>query len=326
MLDEFKIKRLPYGFSFLNVEETRRFNTKSLEIQNILEAIHYEPITPSTLDFSDTFKVFGRNDAFTLKDRLGDDLSLRNDVTIQVIKGFSNQLESKFIKEDVSRYYYNVPVFKNIQKLYPTSREIRQVGTEIIGLKSELAIIESISIINTLMNDVFNQPYKLILGNVLIFDKLKQYLQVNNLDAIILSKNTIKLSDLFIQSGFNSKDAFTLSKALLLNLHYNLNEILQNLLYDIQIPSIQSFLLELINSLKELERICGILKEKNIPIVVEPILTCRFNYYSGLSFEGYVQGLSYPPIRGGSYDLMMQQYSQQSAPATGFALDMSSIL
>ena len=88
MLDEFKIKRLPYGFSFLNVEETRRFNTKSLEIQNILEAIHYEPITPSTLDFSDTFKVFGRNDAFTLKDRLGDDLSLRNDVTIQVIKGF----------------------------------------------------------------------------------------------------------------------------------------------------------------------------------------------------------------------------------------------
>ena len=62
---------------------------------------------------------------------------------------------------------------KNIQKLYPTSREIRQVGTEIIGLKSELAIIESISIINTLMNDVFNQPYKLILGNVLIFDKLK---------------------------------------------------------------------------------------------------------------------------------------------------------
>ena len=324
MLEQFKRKRLPYGFTFLNVEETKNINKKSKLVESILTKAFYEPITPSTIDFSDTFEVFGRDDAFTLRDRLGDEISLRNDVTLQVIKGFSNQLESKFIKEDVSRYYYNVPVFKNIQKSYPTSREIRQIGAEVIGLQSEAAITELIILSDRIMKEVFKTPCKIILGNINIFNKFKKYLNEQQLGDIVLHKNTSKLSDFFYEQGLSKQDAFSLSRVLLL---FESTQQLKIVFNDIlgKSKKLKPFLEEMYEELLQLDKMCSVIQNKNILVEVEPLFTCKFSYYSGLMFEGYVKGISYPPLRGGSYDSMMAYYSKENLPASGFAIDITSL-
>ena len=50
-----------------------------------------------------------------------------------------------------------------------------------------------------------------------------------------------------------------------------------------------------------------------------------FDYYTGVIFEGFVQGLGYPVCGGGRYDKLLGQYGDD-ALGTGFAVDLNQML
>uniref|UniRef100_UPI000594D8E3 ATP phosphoribosyltransferase regulatory subunit n=1 Tax=Gorillibacterium massiliense TaxID=1280390 RepID=UPI000594D8E3 len=50
-----------------------------------------------------------------------------------------------------------------------------------------------------------------------------------------------------------------------------------------------------------------------------------FTYYTGMTFEGYANGLGFPVVSGGRYDNLLKQFGRP-APATGFALKTNRIL
>src|SRR4029453_18104817 len=50
-----------------------------------------------------------------------------------------------------------------------------------------------------------------------------------------------------------------------------------------------------------------------------------FDYYSGVSFEGYVDGFGAELVGGGRYDQMLGRFGTP-CPATGFAFDVNRIL
>jgi len=53
-------------------------------------------------------------------------------------------------------------------------------------------------------------------------------------------------------------------------------------------------------------------------------LTRSLDYYTGMLFEGYAEGMGYSLIGGGRYDNMMQRFGDP-CPATGFALGIDRI-
>ncbi len=323
MPELFRRKRLPYGFTFLNTKETKELHKKSAKVESILANADYKPITPASIDFKETFQVFGRDDIFTLKDHLGDDLSLRNDVTVQVMKGFSNQLGNDFLKKDIFRYYYNVSIFTDIKKNYPLLREVQQLGAELIGLKSEKAIEELILIADKILKFFFESNYRILIGDIRIFYLFQENFKASNLKKLILNKNAPKLGEIITSFDWDPDIAFQFAQALLFFTgKENLLEPIQKKMNRQQ----KEFLAEFKNKFNILKAFTRRIQKKGIPLIFEPLLVRRPEYYSGFLFEGYVPDLSFPPLRGGSYDFLMKEYSNHSMPASGFALDISSIM
>ncbi len=326
MPDYYQRKRLPYGFIFLDVAETKRLKSHALIAEKILEENQYQPVMPAVIDFRETFEIFGREDLFYLNDHLGDHLALRNDVTVQIIKGFCNQLDRKYIQSEVSRYYYNVPVFTDVKKNYPSLREVQQLGAEIIGAKSEEAVFEIIQISNKIFKEIFSIPYTLICGDIRLFNFLKSYFSYNELDDIIMKKNCDHLILLMIEKGWKKEIASLFSRNLL---YCKEEKILNEAMRFIESKltgNRQKFICQIREILKPLFRLKNKLITEGILVDIEPLLVRSPKYYTGLLFEGYISSLSSPPLRGGSYDKLISEYSNQNYPASGFALDMSSIL
>jgi len=60
-------------------------------------------------------------------------------------------------------------------------------------------------------------------------------------------------------------------------------------------------------------------------VLIDLTMTGDFNYYTGLTFEGYASDLGFPVLSGGRYDNLLGQFGRP-APATGFSLKTNRIL
>ena len=128
MEETFRKKRPPYGFRFLDSDTTRNLENTRRRIQDLLNEKNFQPVTPATIDFPETFREYENYSSFTLRDSRGEDLWLRSDATVQVMKGFTNLIERTSGQTTDANYYYFLPVFRDIRKNYPTNREVYQVG------------------------------------------------------------------------------------------------------------------------------------------------------------------------------------------------------
>ena len=328
-MDQYQRKRLPYGFIFYDTEGTKKIKDTSYFAEKILSEHKYKPVMPSTIDFQDTFEIFGREDIFHLKDHLGDRLALRNDATVQIIKGFCNQLERKHIQPKISRYYYNIPIFTDLMKNHPSLREVQQLGAEIIGAKSIEAVYELIFLADQILKKVFECfSYRLILGDINVFERIKKEFvsESNDLKKTIFRKDTHNMFELVINKGWKKEQAFLFVRNLLYTksrkaLEQAFGELNKTL--DHKQKKILTDISEMLSPLYDLQKK---LKDKNIDVDIEPLLLRRPKYYTGLLFEGYISNCSFPPLRGGSYDKLVAEYSHQNYPASGFALDITSML
>ncbi|MDH5717825.1 MAG: ATP phosphoribosyltransferase regulatory subunit [Spirochaetia bacterium] len=319
---------MPYGFSFLDTAASGRLQNKIRTTQEILIKDGYERVMPPMLDFPETFEVFENFEYFKVRDHLGEDLSLRNDVTVQVIKGYINEFENidiKNIKE--KKLYYMAPVFRDIQKNYPALREVYQAGAEYIGCESKKAITNLIQLASNILKKVCDLRYEIIIGDIRIYRVLSKYLENQDLPKIIKDKNAPALATLFKEKGLSDKTSNKTSFFLLyaeeknewlknweeLEKNYE-NEWHKNILKEIK--NISKFSLELND----------ILKEKKLPVYWEPLLFRKVHYYTGFFFEGYTEKISSPILRGGSYDSLVSEYSNINLPASGFSLDISPLI
>ena len=326
MPQDYQKKRIPYGFSFLDVSEARDLKEKSYLTEKILIKANYQPVLPSTLDYQETFEVFGRKDIFHLKDHLGDRLALRNDATIQVIKGFCHQLERESIQSGISRYFYHVPVFTDIQKNYPSLREVHQIGAEMIGADTVMAICELLVLLDRILNEVFSVPYYLIIGDVRIFHAIQEHFPGRDLSDAILKRDSHDLISLMNDQGWEAEDAFIFVQNMLYCKGYkelvgSLNELSHKV-----VRGKKNFLNKIIKKLEPLKQLKDKLNKLDITVDLDPLILRRPKYYTSFVFAGYTSKLSFPPLRGGAYDDIISVYSNQNYNASGFALDVSSII
>lgn len=354
MITSFRKKRPPYGFTFLDAETTQSLEKKTRAVQQLLKENGFERVMPASLDYPDTFTVFESSDYFRMRDHLGEDLALRNDVTVQVIKGYANQLDHTSKKQ---KLFYTVPVFKDMKKNYPAAREVYQVGAEVIGAESDQIIPELIQIADHALRKTLATDYRLLIGDIRSYLLLEQFItdrimsnsankkkhetqkkmknETVSLRSALIGKNVPLLARILGRYGFNftekkgviSGDARDLALVLTFKPEdavffktldsiakratdegcHNLSEKLQIMFQQLQ---------------KQNEQ----LQSMGIESEWEPVLLRKARYYTGFLFEGYVAGASTPPLRGGSYDTLVSEYSDENMPASGFALDMSALV
>ena len=271
------------------------------------------------------YDLYSRNKDFLLSDRVitftdtnGKLKALKPDVTLSIVRNIEDR------PSDLQRLFYDENVYR-VSDRTNTFREIMQMGLECIGNAGNSVAAEVISLAE--------QSLALVAGS-------NDYiLRVSDLDML-----TFLIDDL-------TDSKFVKSRILKLAGEKNLHEI-ERLCAEYEIPADKAGTLIRLLSLygtpedvmPQLEDICrGTAAEQEVEelrevldgmypqgyaggrhIVMDFSITGDVNYYNGMAFEGYIDGLPECVLVGGRYDRLMQRMKKKSR-AIGFAVYLDNL-
>ncbi len=240
----------------------------------------------------------------TFTDTTGKLMALKPDVTLSILKNFSEE------KGGVEKVYYNENVYR-ISEASHTYKEIMQTGLECMGEISDKDIsdvmtlaLESLSLINK--NFVLDISHAALIPNVLkdLGIDIKRHLKIAE---AISEKNGDKLRSLVSSDEFSSLKVFIKSYQ-----RYD------TLIKDLDRITISQ---DTKRDVDELKGICEYAKKKGFGknIKIDFSIWEAGSYYSGIVFKGYIKGISSRVLSGGRYDKLMERMGR-SGGAIGFAV------
>ena len=240
----------------------------------------------------------------TFNDTNGKLLALKPDVTLSIIKNSSDDEAS------IQKLYYNENVYR-ISKNTHSFKEIMQTGLECIGNISTYNVCEVLTLAAKSLAAI-SDKYVLDLSHMGLISSVLDGINDETKKLIlkyISEKNSHDLVSLCEKENINS----TIIKALI-SVSGNVAEIKEKL-EAIPFPESSK------DALAEIYEIADVLK--SLPecehIRFDFSIINDMNYYSGIVFKGYIEGIPTGILAGGRYDLLMSKMGKKSA-AIGFAV------
>lgn len=318
-------KYIPDGTKDILFDECENKVKLINKLREIYHQSGFQEIISPTLEFYDVFSgensIIAQEKIYKLFDREGRILVLRPDITTPILRIASTKLKN--IPHPL-RLSYSLNVFRINDNYNGKLSEFTQSGIEIIGsnnlkvdvevvvtaikalkaaglnnFKIELGQAEFIKTVlkNTGLNQDENEEIRLYIENK-NFNALKEYLNIK--------KDRVNQETLSI-----------------------LNE-LPKLFGDIDVIDRASKLVsseiarQALRSLKKVYRaVCTLGYEKYICIDLGMVQ--HLNYYTGIIFRGYAEGVGTSVLSGGRYDGLSKYFGDEQ-PSIGFALDVDSII
>ena len=239
----------------------------------------------------------------TFNDTNGRLMALKPDVTLSIIK---NSAET----ENVQKLYYNENVYR-VSKNTHSFKEIMQTGLECIGSLDTYNICEVVTLAAKSLcaiseNFVLDISHMGLISSVLDgidVDIKKQILQY------ISEKNTHDLVALCEKENIDSSIIVAL-----VNVSGTSEEIKQKLA---AIPFGENSK----DAIEEINTVADIITSlpENNKIHFDFSIVNDMNYYSGIVFKGYIEGIPTGILSGGRYDLLMSKMGKKTG-AIGFAV------
>lgn len=240
-------------------------------------------------------------------------LALKPDITMSIIK---NSLKSTAKNQKI---YYNESVFR-IPKGDSSYKEIKQIGVEFMGEIDDYQTIEILNLANKALAEI-SPNYVLCISNMTlilsIFDDLNlSFVTRNQILTYMSQKNLHDLQKFLTENNVPKAELF--EKLLTINANIEkgiaeLKDVFQNTRY---MPEI-----------KEITDILAIVKEvlPKDKVQLDFSYVTNTEYYNGLTFVGYIDGLAVPVLTGGRYDKLVSKMGNNDKNALGFAVDLSEL-
>lgn len=240
----------------------------------------------------------------TFNDTNGKLMALKPDVTLSIIKNHSDS-------ESLQKVFYNENVYR-VAKGSSSFKEIMQVGLECIGDIDGYCLTEVLSLAAESLKHISE---KCILS-VSSLDIISEVLSSENLSAndkqriikLMGEKNIHELSAFCADAEISEK-----ASAILCELTMLYGKI------DVVMPKLKALLPDCAKVV-EFEKITDA-----INVDLKDIIEIDFSiigdskYYNGITFKGFVSGISGSVLSGGQYDRLMERMKKKSK-AVGFAI------
>lgn len=308
----------PEGTRDLLFDECLAKREAEKRLARIFKSHGYSEVVTTGIEFYDVFSKGSRTvkqeALYKLTDSKGRLIVLRPDSTIPIARLVATRLKSASLP---LRLYYNQPYFENNALLKGHSDEVTQAGVEFIGTKSRRADFEVLSLaVETLSSIDIN--FRIEIGNVGLFKELVSNLDIDHDTAeqiryYIVNKNYPALNDMLDTLGdsdviralkelprlFGKKEVFKRASK------YFVNEKIRDILKDLEY---------VYDSLSKL----GI--EENLSVDLGSVN--KIDYYTGLTFKGYFEGIGEDVLAGGRYNHLISEFGYDQ-PATGFGINVN---
>lgn len=231
-------------------------------------------------------------------------LALRPDVTLSVVKNVSSSGGTK-------KLFYDERVYRKAACGGEFS-ELRQIGVEVIGTIDGITETEVCALSLKTLEAVGAGKYILDVSHAGIIEKVLNATRLTGEDrkaaiSCLESKNAHDFCDLANRCGID-KSIATAYNAL------------------IELPSIPSLALERLSQVNNIVDVdCELDELKNIvsscggSMNINFSIGGDFDYYNGIVFKGYVEGVPYAVLSGGRYDRLLGKFGK-TEKAIGFAL------
>ncbi|MCX7796506.1 MAG: ATP phosphoribosyltransferase regulatory subunit [bacterium] len=301
----------PPGFKDYLPKEVEKIRLVEDTIRKVSESFGYKEVITPTLEYADVIQL-GTNtkdDTILYKviDRDGALLSIRPEFTTSIARLVTTRYRDG---KGPFRFYYIGKVFRNIQFQPLMQKEFTQGGAELIGESSLFGDIEIISLIEEIFERL-NLPIHIEVSHARIIPAIIEATSPSILDAI-------KAGDFVsIKSHINNKNILSFVEELpFLSGGKDVIEEAQR--YIRYIPGLKEPLEQLSKFISNLEDLGYKRTKINLGVIRD------FEYYTGITFEGYIEGLGLPVVGGGRYDGLLERFGV-SLPATGFAIGIERV-
>lgn len=302
----------------LQIKSLKPEETVTIQLRGLYESYGYKKYRMGRFE---EYSLYAMNKRFlasenviTFTDLDGKLLALKPDVTLSIVKN------TKANRKNTEKLYYIENVYRESKESH-TYKEISQMGLEIIGNVDRYAAIEVLSLAEHSLNAISPQfilsvsHMNFVLG---FFDELQlDEEKKKRILQCIRSKNANELKLAGQEAKIKEEQLSVLCK--ILTLYGDFSSTLRKA-NEIAVNNVMK------ETLKELEAIYRVLRTLNLgkKIQLDFSMINDIDYYNGIIFQGYVEGLPRSVLAGGEYSVMMEKMGRD-AEALGFALYLSEL-
>ena len=292
----------------LSREEWTAFALRALYAEN-----GYEKYRMSKFE---EYDVYARNKDFlvsesviTFTDTDGKLLALKPDVTISIIKN------AQLGVEESMRVYYHENVYR-ISKGTRTYKEIMQAGLERLGAVDEAALVEVLFLAAKSL-DVIAESNVLEVSHTALVGGVLKACGVSEQGMVTIRESLGKKDLSGIRAAALAEGLSAAQVELVEKLATTYGEV------ENTIPLLDAFRIneETSEAVDGFQRLLGGLSRLGVAqkVRVDFSVVGNMKYYSGLAFQGYVEGIPTAILSGGQYDRLMQAMGKKGK-AVGFAV------
>jgi ATP phosphoribosyltransferase regulatory subunit len=318
---------LPEGIDELMPDQAAQLETLRRKLVDKMQGWGYQLVFPPLVEYLDSLLTgTGKSldlQTFKLTDQLsGRMLGIRADMTPQVARMAAHNLRNT---KGTLRLCYIGNVLHTLPDGQGTSRNPIQLGAEVYGHsgpESDLEIIELM--VDTINIDNASKPLLLDLGHVGIYRGLAAFAGLNTeqeqeLFAALQRKAIADIESLLDSYELNDDSRLMLLALAELNGDASVIENARAALSKAP-DSVQA-------ALDQLQTISSMITERlpNVALNLDLAELRGYHYHTGLVFAAYQLGSAQAIAMGGRYDDIGKDFGQ-AQPATGFSLDLRSLL
>ncbi len=318
-------RELPSGVADRLPEEAARFVQARRTILDTLALWAYRPVVPPLLEYGEALARALSDPAddaasYKIVDRSsGHVLAIRPDITPQIARMAATRFRDETLP---LRLCYEGPVLRHVPAGRGRSRELHQVGAELLGVRDPEADAEAIALCVACLEAAGVARFKVDLGQVEFFRGVVADLDLPPADLDRL------------RSAVARKDASDLERLLgrlpVPDAKKRLLAELPLLAGGIEVLDRADALVESDHSRRALENLARVVSFVDVHGLTDALTLDLgeirgIDYHTGVIFEAFVPHLGTPLCRGGRYDGLVGRYGHDLA-ATGFSLDLSAVL
>ena len=313
---------IPEGTRDLVLEDCACKKKIQKDLESIFNKWGYDEVVTPTIEFYQTFYNGFQNlkeeEVYKFFDAKGRILVLRPDMTIPIAR----VVATKF-KEVVGplRLRYCSDVFRVHESLGGKKNEYTDCGIELIGLNDKESDLEILVTALDALKVLGDTEFKLEIGNINFFNSIVKNINLNEEDinklATLIDRKSLKELEDFLEN-FDIEDSL---KEFLKELPWlfggrEVLEKVKGFAINEEIRGNVAYLETLANALSNL----GYEDKISFDLGMVP----RVDYYSGIIFKGYADGVGATVLSGGRYDGLMKTFGKDM-PAVGFSINLDNM-
>jgi ATP phosphoribosyltransferase regulatory subunit len=317
------LSKIPNGLRYYSARDARVRRTIEEVAMSIFDGWSYEEIVTPTVDYYSLFEVgMGKMEAqraFRFSEGDGQLLALRPDVT----SGIARAAATLFAKrERPLRLCYAATVFRQqTQSNADWRRESTQIGCELLGRNSTEADIEVLAIATEVLRRLdLDQGFVITLSDVEIFNGIVENLGLDanardELRRLVDIRAGVDL-ECFLTSYASADECSAFADLIQLSGKQEIFDKARRVVTNTRSRA----------ALERLESVWRLLESLGMSGHFEIDLgdVARLDYYTGLTFKIYVEGIGARIGSGGRYDNLTAKFGK-AEPAVGFVLELDAL-